>query len=321
MKIVDNKGLKSVNSEKNELQNGKVVEKSLTREVTRNQPLNTSNRTTKREGTNSVSGVSKSPARTPRTFRIRSVNISKAEIKGDKQSPNLRLMPKDKYNISAAKGLKTGVVLSAARNVSKGAKKVTSSVTEAVKSRTLKKDDNENVGLEGAKYGLRVADKAGRNARKIYNRVENTVGNTRKLYKRISRSTNSRVIQKRTLKTVKTAGKTTAKAAKTAATTAQKSAKAARVAARTAQRAAQTAAKVAQKVIQVTVKVVKAVVEAVKQLVSLIAETAPWSLIIIAVIIVLVLLVYLIGVPVATHYQLNERRYRANPLNPLAIRI
>ena len=27
------------------------------------------------------------------------------------------------------------------------------------------------------------------------------------------------------------------------------------------------------------------------------------------------------GVPVATHYQLNERRYRANPLNPLAIRI
>lgn len=28
-----------------------------------------------------------------------------------------------------------------------------------------------------------------------------------------------------------------------------------------------------------------------------------------------------IGVPVATHYQLNERRYRANPLNPLAIRI
>lgn len=27
------------------------------------------------------------------------------------------------------------------------------------------------------------------------------------------------------------------------------------------------------------------------------------------------------GVPVATHYQLNERRYRANPLNQLAIRI
>ena len=30
---------------------------------------------------------------------------------------------------------------------------------------------------------------------------------------------------------------------------------------------------------------------------------------------------YVTGVPVATHYQLNERRYRANPLNPLAIRI
>ena len=29
----------------------------------------------------------------------------------------------------------------------------------------------------------------------------------------------------------------------------------------------------------------------------------------------------IMGVPVATHYQLNERRYRANPLNPLAIRI
>lgn len=27
------------------------------------------------------------------------------------------------------------------------------------------------------------------------------------------------------------------------------------------------------------------------------------------------------GVPVATHYQLNECRYRANPLNPLVIRI
>ena len=31
--------------------------------------------------------------------------------------------------------------------------------------------------------------------------------------------------------------------------------------------------------------------------------------------------VLLSEVPVATHYQLNERRYRANPLNPLAIRI
>lgn len=29
----------------------------------------------------------------------------------------------------------------------------------------------------------------------------------------------------------------------------------------------------------------------------------------------------IMGVPEATHYQLNKRRYRANPLNPLAIPI
>lgn len=159
-----------------------------------------------------------------------------------------------------------------------------SAVTNTAKSRTLQEDKDGNTGVEGVKLGLRSADKAVNQARTIKNRVDSTVRTVRKFSNRISRSTTTSAT-KRTLKTSTAVSKQGIKtAAKASAKAAVQSAKTAKIAAN----AVKTAA-------QIAVKAAKAAAQAIQKLVSLIAETAPWSLIIIAVIIVIILLYYIIN--------------------------
>lgn len=159
-----------------------------------------------------------------------------------------------------------------------------SAVTNTAKSHTLQEDKDGNTGVEGIKLGLRSADKAVNQARTIKNRVDSTVRTVRKFSNRISRSTTTSAT-KRTLKTSTAVSKQGIKtAAKASAKAAVQSAKTAKIAAN----AVKTAA-------QIAVKAAKAAAQAIQKLVSLIAETAPWSLIIIAVIIVIILLFYIIN--------------------------
>ena len=135
-----------------------------------------------------------------------------------------------------------------------------------------------------------------KNVRKLYNRFHRTVTNNAKTSLKTAKSsvkstrrtikTTSRTI-KATTRTVRTA----ANSAKTAAKTAKASAKAARAAAR----AARVTAKVAAEIAKAIAKAAKAVVKAAQKLIELIAETAPYSLIILGAIVVLLLLYVLIS--------------------------
>lgn len=156
----------------------------------------------------------------------------------------------------------------------------------AVKDRALRADkENGDTGIEGTKMGLRGVDKAVGEARKI----KSAVKRTRELHKRINRLQQHN--SGRSIKTARTTSKTAARGLKTTAKatvkTAKTTAKAARTAAKTAAKAAKAGAKLA-------VKAVKATAELVKQLATLIAETAPYSLIVIAVIIVLIAVILIV---------------------------
>lgn len=162
----------------------------------------------------------------------------------------------------------------------------------AVKDRALRADkENGDTGIEGTKMGLRGVDKAVGEARKI----KSAVKRTRELHKRINRLQQHN--SGRSIKTARTTSKaaarglkTTTKAAKATAKTVKTTAKAARATAK----AAKTAAKAAKTGAKLAVKAVKATAELVKQLATLIAETAPYSLIVIAVIIVLIAVILIV---------------------------
>lgn len=157
----------------------------------------------------------------------------------------------------------------------------------ALKDRAIRADkENGDIGAEGAKMGLRGVDKTIGEARKI----KTSVNRAREIHSRIVRAKKS---TKRSLKTAKTTRglKTTANAAKNANNIAKATAKAAKAGAK----AAKAGAKAAKAGAKAAAKAVKATVQLVKQTVSLIAETSPYSLIAIAVILVLVILYLLIS--------------------------
>ena len=202
-----------------------------------------------------------------------------------------RLMPKGKVSFSQggkfiySNSLKGSSSLAdTTRRAASGIGNVSATAANAAKSRALQEDKEGNTGVEGAKLGLRSADKVIRETRTIKNRVNSTVNHIRKLNNRLTRSVKS---TKRTLKTAASSKRTI----KTAAKIAQTSAK---TAANTS-RALQVAAKSIRIAAQITVKAAKAIAEGVRNLASLIAETSPWSLIIIAIILAIVLIMYIVN--------------------------
>ena len=215
--------------------------------------------------------------------KLRNIKIAKKGKYSILSSGSKGVSPTNAQNIGSSPPPKAPNVLKSAKNIVTSA---TSAVANTAKSRTLQEDKDGNTGVEGVKLGLRSADKAVNQARTIKNRVDSTVRTVRKFSNRITRSTTTSAT-KRTLKTsaqVNKGIKASATAAKASANAAVKGAKTAKVAAKAVKTAAQLA-----------VKAAKAAAQAVQKLVSLIAETAPWSLIVIVVIIVIILLLYLIN--------------------------
>lgn len=130
----------------------------------------------------------------------------------------------------------------------------------------LSKSSDGETGTETVKLGLQTVDYARRGARGIKEAVQAP----RKIYKTAKNTVN---YTKRTIQTSAKVAKNTAKVAKATAKTAAKAAKF------TAKAAAQVA---------------KATTQVVQKVVSLIAETSPWSLIVIAAILVVILLIFII---------------------------
>lgn len=131
-----------------------------------------------------------------------------------------------------------------------------------------------DTGTEAMKLGFQNVGYVDRGVRAVKDTAENTVDtvkNVRKLYNRFHRTVTNN--------------------AKTSLKTAKASAKAARAAAR----AARVTAKVAAEIAKAIAKAAKAVVKAAQKLIELIAETAPYSLIILGAIVVLLLLYVLIS--------------------------
>lgn len=120
-----------------------------------------------------------------------------------------------------------------------------------------------DTGTESMKLGLQTADYARRGVRTIKSAAQAP----RKIYKGVKRTVNG------TKRVVKTSAKV----------------------ARNAAKAAKASAKAAAKAAKITARVAKAAAQAVGKIISLIAETAPYSLIVIAVIIVVLLLMYLVN--------------------------
>lgn len=204
---------------------------------------------------------------------------------------NLKLAKKPQihrtYKSNVARLDKTNAKSSVASGVASAVGGIAAKPIVALKDRAIRADkENGDTGIEGAKMGLRGVDKALGEARKI----KTSVNRAREIHSRIIRAKKS---TKRSLKTAKqtTRGlKTTANAAKNANNIAKATAKAAK----TAAKAAKAGAKAAKAGAKVAAKVIKATVQVVKQVVSLIAETAPYSLIVIAIIVVLIVLYLLI---------------------------
>lgn len=130
-------------------------------------------------------------------------------------------------------------------------------------SQRINMSKTEDSGTESMKLGLQTVDYVRRGVRTIKSAAQAP----RKIYKGVKRTVNS----------TKRAVKTSAKAARNAA------------------KAAKASAKAAAKAAKITAQVVKAAAQAVGKIISLIAETAPYSLIVIAVIIVVLLLMYLVN--------------------------
>ena len=127
-----------------------------------------------------------------------------------------------------------------------------------------------DTGTETIKLGLQSADYVRRGARGI----KAAVKAPRKIYKGVKRTVN--------------AGKRTVKTARNAA-------KAAKATAKATVKTTRAAAKGIKLAVKAAVQVAKAAVQLAHKIISLIAETAPWSLIIIGVIILLILLMFIIS--------------------------
>ena len=170
-----------------------------------------------------------------------------------------------------------------------------------------------DTGTEAMKLGFQNVGYVDRGVRAVKDTAENTVDtvkNVRKLYNRFHRTVTNNA--KTSLKTAKSSAKSTRRTIKTtsrtikattrtvrtaanSAKTAAKTAKASANAARAAARAARVTAKVAAEIAKAIAKAAKAVVKAAQKLIELIAETAPYSLIILGAIVVLLLLYVLIS--------------------------
>lgn len=182
---------------------------------------------------------------------------------------NLAVNPKNKYSYKLGKGITS----------------VAKKPFEAAKGRVLHEDKDQNTGVEGAKMGLRAVDKAASNARHI----KNAVKRTREIHSRVKRTSKA---TNRSLKTAKRTSSTTMRSLKT---TAKATARTAKATAKASANAAKAGAKAAKIAIKATVQAAKAVASAVKQLVSLIAETAPYSLIVIAAIVVVLIIAIIVS--------------------------
>ena len=148
----------------------------------------------------------------------------------------------------------------AVKPVSAGVKKTAAAAGSAV-GKALDSSDNETVQFAKKSYdGAKTAART----------VKNTVKGTRKLAKTVDRSVRN---VRRNIKYAKHAAKTAQRAAKVTA------------------RAAKSAAKNTSKAVRA---IAKAAVQAVHGVVSFIASTAPWSLIIIAAVLLIVIIVYMV---------------------------
>lgn len=151
-------------------------------------------------------------------------------------------------------------------------------------------------GVRAAKDTVENTVDTVKNVRKLYNRFNRTVANNAKTSLKTAKSSvkSSRRTIKTTSRTIKASTRTVrtaASSAKAAAKTAKASAKAVKGAAR----AARVTAKVTAEIAKAIAKAAKAVVKATQKLIQLIAETAPYSLIVIGAIVVLLILYVLIS--------------------------
>ena len=199
--------------------------------------------------------------------------------------------------------MSNGKFLSVRHGVKSAAEVIGKPVTAAKDKLLSQRPDPEksgDTGTEAMKLGLQGVGYAEKGARKIYNAVDNTIQHSRKIYNRINRSIANPA--KRSLKTAKATMKSTSRTVKTStkairntAKMAEGTAKASAKAVKTAAKAAKAAAQIAQKAVQLIIKVVKAAAQAAAKVVNLIIETAPYSLIIIGVIILLILIFVLVS--------------------------
>lgn len=233
-------------------------------------------------------------------LHFKRINLNKANP--------LKVVSSKKYSaVIKSAGLSTlksnGKFLSVRHGVKSAAGIVGKPVT-AAKDKLLSQrpdlDKSGDTGTEAMKLGLQGVGYAEKGARKIYNAVDNTIQHSRKIYNRINRSIANPA--KRSLKTAKATMKSTSRTVKTStkairntAKMAERTAKASAKAVKTAAKAAKAAAQIAQKAVQLIIKVVKAAAQAAAKVVNLIIETAPYSLIIIGVIILLILIFVLVS--------------------------
>lgn len=225
------------------------------------------------------------------TDEARRSNLRKMRLAKKPNSKRIfKFKIKGKLSSVPSSGNAKGALLEKAKSANSIARKAGGAAAipiRAMKDRALRADkENGDTGIEGAKMGLRGVDRTVGEARKIKSAVNHTKDGVRFIQKRINRTGKS---AKRSLKT----GKRTANAAKRGFKTAAKTA-------RNAKQIAKATAKAVKVGVKITVKVAKAAVQAVKQIVSFIAETAPWSLIVIAILVVIILLYMLISMLISS---------------------
>lgn len=227
-----------------------------------------------------------------------------------KRLKNARIAPRGKYSVansSAAKSSGGSVLKSASRGALSAAVKPAAAAKDKLLSQRADLNKNGDTGAETTKLGLQTADYVDKAAQKIFRAVKNPIDkaqDVRRIYNRINRHVSGRMrstVRSTTRRSVRTAVKTpthTARAVRTTTKAARTSAKAAAKAAKATAKTAKTAAKVAAKAVKAAakaaVKVAQTTAKAVQKLITLIAETSPYSLIVIAVILLLILVYVLI---------------------------
>lgn len=237
--------------------------------------------------------ISAKLAATRRTHIINRIKLNKFKLKRVKKQ-------RIKLNRQQAAVLRSmqnkPVFFAGAKKAVDIAKKPIEQVKGQLLAQRPRTDKTEDSGTEAAKLGLQIADYTERGLKTSKDVVSKTADTTSKLAKRVYHKIHKptsaelkRHLRKRTERQFSGQMRTLAKRAANngAKTAAKATAKAAKATAKAAEKTAKAAAQAAQKAAEATAK---AVTNTVARIASFIAETMPYSLIVIGVIIVVLVI-------------------------------